>query len=173
MITRPLTITDNPAVYLLEKQNLTGPWTETMVKGELTNQYSLGYIALTHDDHPCGFILARLVVGEGEIIRFAVASEQRRQGIGTSLLLALLDELFTRRAEQCFLEVRAGNTPALRLYNSIGFTRAGLRKGYYHHPEEDGLILKKDLSAGCPRPGAPDENNSRFGYQRQTPSTSC
>jgi len=172
MIIRPLTMSDHPAVFLLEKQNLTGPWTQTMVKGELTNQHSLGFLALAFN-RPCGFILARLVADEGEIIRFGVASEQRRQGIGSSLLHALLDELLKRRAGQCFLEVRVGNIPALKLYDTMGFTRAGLRKGYYQHPDEDGLILKKDLSAGRPRPGAPDENNSRFGYQRQTPFTSC
>ena len=39
------------------------------------------------------------------------------------------------------LEVRAGNKIAINLYESLGFRTEGVRRGYYDHPKEDGLIM--------------------------------
>jgi ribosomal-protein-alanine N-acetyltransferase len=56
------------------------------------------------------------------------------------------------RAEilQCtcvFLEVRASNLAAYKLYEKAGFTEIGVRKGYYpgYIEAEDALVLVKQL----------------------------
>ena len=52
------------------------------------------------------------------------------------------------RAEAMFLEVAADNAPAIGLYQSAGFARVGLRKGYYPHPDgaKDALVMRRALN---------------------------
>ena len=170
MILRPLEPADLQSVLFLENQGMSNPWSEKMIREELANAHSFGYGA-PNENRLNGFVLARMVADEGEILRITVSSPQRRGGIGSSLLHAVLAELTARQAQTCFLEMRAGNTPAQALYTALGFTLIGCRKGYYAGSGEDALILQKDLSAGVLRPGAADENNSRFGHHRQATIT--
>ena len=53
-----------------------------------------------------------------------------------------------RRAKLCgvenfTLEVRESNLPAVRLYESLGFTVEGIRKNFYRDPAENALIMWK------------------------------
>jgi ribosomal-protein-alanine N-acetyltransferase len=45
------------------------------------------------------------------------------------------------------LEVRAGNAPAIALYEGEGFVRVGVRRGYYPAAggREDALLLRLEL----------------------------
>jgi ribosomal-protein-alanine N-acetyltransferase len=71
----------------------------------------------------------------------AVLPEARRQGIATALVRARLTWAAAHHAHHFSLEVRTGNTPAIRLYERQGFRSEGSRPRYYAHPEEDALIL--------------------------------
>ena len=42
-----------------------------------------------------------------------------------------------------FLEVRAGNVPAVGLYDSFGFREIDRRKNYYRNPDEDALVMRR------------------------------
>ena len=39
------------------------------------------------------------------------------------------------------LEVRESNLGARNLYDSYGFRQEAVRKGYYHNPAEDAIIM--------------------------------
>lgn len=45
--------------------------------------------------------------------------------------------------ERYILEARAGNEPALRLYEKAGFIRVGTRKNFYEQPVEDAVIMTR------------------------------
>lgn len=91
------------------------------------------------DDVLVGFASARqLVAAEAEILNIAVAPQHRRRGIGLMLMKALLERL----SGEIFLEVRASNAEAIRLYESLGFSRAGTRNLYYAAPDEDAIVLR-------------------------------
>jgi ribosomal-protein-alanine N-acetyltransferase len=81
------------------------------------------------------------IFDEVHVNNFAVHPQRRRQGIGTALLGHVLAEAARMGAPHATLEVRASNASAIALYEASGFTRSGLRRGYYTHPVEDALIL--------------------------------
>lgn len=92
-----------------------------------------------------GFLVARRVVNEIEILNFAVFSEARGRGIGAMLLRETLTWGETFGAEQVILEVRASNSAALRFYERHNFRIVGRRERYYSEPAEDALLLTANL----------------------------
>jgi ribosomal-protein-alanine N-acetyltransferase len=88
-----------------------------------------------------GFLVARRVAAELEILNFAVRADSRRRGIGRALLHAALDWGKSFHAEKAMLEVRASNLAALCFYERFDFQVAGRRLRYYASPVEDALLL--------------------------------
>jgi ribosomal-protein-alanine N-acetyltransferase len=84
---------------------------------------------------------------ELEILNLAVSPERRRQGLGRRLLQAALRLAAKGGIVNILLEVRAGNAPAVSLYESCGFQRVGLRKGYYADTGEDAHVYALALPA--------------------------
>ena len=86
-----------------------------------------------------GFLASRQVgPGEREILNLAVDPAERRKGIGR----ALLKHELARVPGAWFLEVRGSNLAAVKLYESIGFQRAGRRPDYYYEPAEDAIVMR-------------------------------
>jgi [ribosomal protein S18]-alanine N-acetyltransferase len=96
--------------------------------------------------HVIGFVAARRVADEGEILNIAVHPGFRRQGVASALLLAVLETLRSSAVTHVFLELRASNLPARALYEHHGFVPSGFRKAYYRDPVEDALRMQKDLT---------------------------
>jgi ribosomal-protein-alanine N-acetyltransferase len=71
----------------------------------------------------------------------AVHPEARRQGLGAALLRAILAWAAQNHARRLTLEVRAGNVPAIALYQRLGLRPEGRRPRYYSDPEEDASLL--------------------------------
>ena len=88
-----------------------------------------------------GFLVVRQVApNEREILNLAVDPAERRHGVARKLL-----ETELRRAKtQWFLEVRASNSSAIKLYESAGFREAGRRDSYYSNPAESGIVMMFD-----------------------------
>lgn len=91
-----------------------------------------------------------LMADEAHITTIAVREAYRRQGLGELLLFSIIDLARELKARIVTLEVRASNTAAQRLYTKHGFTRVGLRKGYYVdrgyqvENREDGLVMSTE-----------------------------
>ena len=86
-----------------------------------------------------GFLTARETgPGEHEILNLAVDPAERRKGLAR----ALLRDALARAKGAWFLEVRASNDAAIRLYESAGFQRAGLRPNYYENSPEDAIVMR-------------------------------
>lgn len=96
-----------------------------------------------------GFVVARRIGSDLEILNFAVRAEDRRRGIGAALLRAALDWGRSFGAAEAMLEVRASNLAALKFYERYGFEVTGRRPQYYTAPIEDALLLSAQLSRGA------------------------
>jgi ribosomal-protein-alanine N-acetyltransferase len=71
----------------------------------------------------------------------AVAPEHGNAGIGTMLLLKMLDEARLRGASRHFLEVRVSNEAAIAMYGKFGFRTIDLRRAYYPDNGEDAAVM--------------------------------
>ena len=85
------------------------------------------------------------VADEVQLIRIAVMSDQREQGIGTQLLARAIEEANDRKARYLHLEERESNTVALDLYQRAGFVVRTKREDAYSNPREDGYLLTREL----------------------------
>ncbi len=128
------------SVAALEKANFNDCWTEAAVRSELTNELALWLVAVENGT-VAGYVGSQTVLGEADMMNLAVAEPFRRRGIARALVEELMRQL---PAYQLTLEVRASNTAAIALYDSMGFQQVGRRKNYYRSPKEDALILRKE-----------------------------
>ncbi len=105
-----------------------------------------GILLVCEEARPAGFLAARKVADEAEILNIAVHRDFRRKGVASALLLAALDEFHQSAIARVFLELRESNLPALTLYDRHGFCPSGRRKAYYHHPTEDAVCMVRKLT---------------------------
>jgi [ribosomal protein S18]-alanine N-acetyltransferase len=103
-----------------------------------------GWIA-EDDCKVAGFVVARRVVSDVEILNFAVRLDLRRRGIGSALIGAVFEWGKSFGAEKVILEVRASNLGALHFYERFGFEVSGRRPRYYAAPGDDALLLTVNL----------------------------
>ncbi len=127
----------------MEGAAFTDPWSARSLESALDDEMNL-FLADVSEGKVRGYIIGSCDGFSGYIERIAVGNEFRRLGTGTLLLRAFSDAL-PDTAESISLEVRASNAPAIGLYGSFGFERAGVRRGMYSAPKEDGIVMIKAL----------------------------
>lgn len=154
---RPAGSADADALSGLESRCFSDPWSADAFREVLDSAICLGLVlSLGHEI--IGYLLARVVSGEGEILNLAVVPDERRKGAGSALLEDGLAELVRRGAREVFLEVRESNQAAQAMYQRRGFRVVGARQRYYRRPVEDALVLRLPLSA--PRQTGTDDVDS-------------
>ena len=140
----PMNETHVSAVAELEKLCFSAPWSERSIASELQNEYSL-WLVEERDGVAVAYVGSQSCPPEADVMNVAVAPAFRRQGVGEGLMVALMDSLRAKGMESLTLEVRASNSPAIALYDRLGFTEVGRRPNYYTDPREDALIMRKEL----------------------------
>lgn len=134
-----------PAVWEIEKENFTQPWSMTSFKDMMDSGYVMSFGALDSQGTIIGYALASYVADTGEILDIAVSAESKRRGVGGMLLDAVHSSLNIKGVSECFLEVRENNLPAIALYNKFGYAPVGVRKNYYTCPKENAIMMKKQF----------------------------
>lgn len=126
-------------VAMIEENCFLTTWTEQSIADSIRNDNAYFGVAYV-DNKPAGYMSIQVCCGEGDIMRVAVLPEFRRLGIGR----ALLEKCFlANKLDAVFLDVRENNVPAIRLYESFGFEKIGVRKNYYTNPTENAVMMKK------------------------------
>lgn len=95
-----------------------------------------------------GFVLARIVADEAEILTIAVAEARRGQRIGERLMEQVVVGALAQGAHSLFLEVAEDNVSAISLYLRMGFCEVGRRPAYYQRKTGPvaGLTMRLALS---------------------------
>ena len=134
---------DIPQIEEIEKRCFSLPWTAEQLAGQIKDAQHEFIAAISPDGTVLGYVGMMYVLDEGYISNVAVSPDWRRQGIGSALITRLCELCESLGLSFVTLEVRAGNTPAIALYEKHGFRCVGLRKNYYERPREDALIMTK------------------------------
>lgn len=95
-----------------------------------------------------GYCIYQIVFETAEIHRIGTHPSYARQGVAASLITALVNEMQHQHSDNLLLEVRADNTPAISLYQKMGFTAIDVRKGYYQTATGrcDAIIMQKQVA---------------------------
>ncbi len=154
-----MTTADLDRVLHIEEA-LFGPeaWSRQMLVGELGQQPASRYYLVAEDDDGIIIGYAGLLAAgaQADVLTIAVATGRWGQGIGSGLLAELMTEARRRACTEIFLEVRADNLRAQRLYQWRGFTEIGIRPGYYQPSGTDAIVMRRDLAGPAgPEPDVP------------------
>ncbi|HEY7483307.1 MAG TPA: ribosomal protein S18-alanine N-acetyltransferase [Streptosporangiaceae bacterium] len=150
MILREMTKADLPAVLELERALFPeDAWSEGMFRDELDQRpygrfYVLVELAELADGESgkvVGYAGLAAVDDTGDVQTIGVRHGHWGRGIGSALLTALLEEAATRGCTSVFLEVRADNERAKKLYRRFGFEEVGVRKRYYQPSGVDAIVM--------------------------------
>jgi ribosomal-protein-alanine N-acetyltransferase len=142
---------DLDQVLAIEQESFSQPWSRNLFLSEIRSvTVSTLLVALANDPavrRVTGYIVYWNVEDEMHILNLAVTSAFRRQGIARRLVLSGLLRAYERGARRAFLEVRASNLGAQKLYSGLGFTGSLMRRNYYDAPVEDALIMTLEQGA--------------------------
>jgi len=140
MIIREMVESDLPDICLIEREIFSDPWSEEDFHNSFTAQNN-GYLVAEVTGRIVGYCGYWGIVGEGYIYNVAVKKEFRKHQIGYLMLKEMIKQASDRGITAFTLEVRCSNEAAIRLYERLGFERAGLRKDFYSKPKEDAVIM--------------------------------
>lgn len=147
-----MTVGDLDEVLEIEAASHPTAWPRALFEGELGLAWArLRTLRSVSSGRMLGYIDFWLVHDELHVLNIAVAPRARRRGCARYMLEASIAEGVEQGVEYITLEVRIGNTGAIRLYESMGFEAVGRRRAYYSDTGEDALIMALEIESA---PGA-------------------
>lgn len=140
MILRRALSEDLDAVEEIERLSESNPWSRPMFESELERSDGRFWV-VDINEKILGFAVFRVMDDEAELLSLALHPDSRRRGWGRQILEEFMVDLKQAGVAELRLEVRSGNTPARKLYETLGFTEDGRRSNYYENPREDAILM--------------------------------
>ena len=138
---KPMTMDDLDAIMQIEPTIYSHPWT----RGNFSDSLKSGYSAwiMLQGKTLIGYALMMMVLDEAHLLNLSVAKPYQKQGFGRIMLEKMLTVAKQYHAANMFLEVRASNLAAIRLYESVGFNEMSIRRNYYPAKQgrEDAVLM--------------------------------
>jgi ribosomal-protein-alanine N-acetyltransferase len=125
-------------VLALEGSIFPEPWPEQVFRQELAGAGRV-YLVAEEEGQIIGYAGLMIVGEDAHITTIAVTEQRRAQGLGSRLMLALVDAALASKAKHLTLEVRVSNQEAQRFYRRFGMAPVGVRRNYYG--TEDALVM--------------------------------
>ena len=121
------------------------PWTPYMIAEELSSPASRYWIATDDSGDVVGYGGAKVGGDQADVMTIGVRTHARGQGIGATILDALLAWSREAGAREIFLDVRPSNESAIHLYETRGFVEIGRRPRYFRNPVEEAVEMRASL----------------------------
>jgi ribosomal-protein-alanine acetyltransferase len=143
---------DLAQVALIEARIFAFPWSFGNFSDSLAAGYDGWVFETTAEPHEMlGYAIVMWLPDEVHLLNLSVDAPVQGRGLGARMLEWLMADAARRGARSMLLEVRPSNTPALRLYERMGFARVGLRRRYYPSfggSREDAIVMTRLLRPG-------------------------
>lgn len=117
------------------------PWSASLFMSELALRGTRAYHVAKAGPAVVGYSGLMLGTEDAHVTTIAVDPDWHRRGIGTRLMLNMVQVALERGSRNMTLEVRVANTGAQALYHRFGYAPAGIRKNYYSETNEDALVM--------------------------------
>ncbi|TEW54727.1 ribosomal-protein-alanine N-acetyltransferase [Psychromonas sp. RZ22] len=136
-----MAISDIPDVINIESVAHTHPWSEKLFLSNFGKRY-INHV-LIKDNQIVGYFVASYVAGEVTLLNIAITPEVQGHGLGQYLLTYLKQFSVELEQQEIWLEVRASNLPAIKLYQKLDFVEVDIRSAYYptDNGREDAIIM--------------------------------
>ncbi|MCO6552880.1 MAG: ribosomal protein S18-alanine N-acetyltransferase [Gilliamella sp.] len=147
------TLTEHDLIETFELEQICHaiPWSKQTFFSNQGERY-LNF-KITINNQIVGFCICQYVADEANLFNIAIHPDFRKQGLARELLNHLIDALITIKSpcpiSTLWLEVRQSNTPAIKLYHTLGFNQITIRKNYYpttNGKQEDAIIMAYTLA---------------------------
>ncbi|GAA3614540.1 ribosomal protein S18-alanine N-acetyltransferase [Secundilactobacillus similis DSM 23365 = JCM 2765] len=142
--------TDIPEMLGIERAVYGGktPWDSAAFASELRRETDRLYLVMRRHDRLLAFIGCTFneVKSDAHITNIAVVPDYQSRGLGHFLIQIMIKKAQHLGLNQLSLEVRRSNVRAQALYQDLGFTKAGIKKGYYFGDHEDAVDMVLTLS---------------------------
>ena len=132
---------DMPEVLAAELASFEYAWTEDDFLRCLRQRNCIGMVAET-DEHVIGFMIYELHRNRLHILNFAVHPNARRTGIGTQMVVKLVNKLSTHRRQKISLAVRERNLEAQMFFRNHDFRATRVLRRYYEDSGEDAFQME-------------------------------
>lgn len=137
---RPMSEADLDTVVAIEQAAFSHPWTRKLFQDGLSSYQCW---LMFEDGVQVGHGVIQMILDEAHLLNITVRPQSQGRGLGLALLEHLMAEAHRLGGRECFLEVRASNHSAYRLYERFGFNEVGRRRDYYPaaNGREDALVM--------------------------------
>ncbi|BBP46495.1 ribosomal-protein-alanine acetyltransferase [Thiosulfatimonas sediminis] len=137
---------DLPEVLAIERQAYAFPWSQKGFENSLDQGLNFLFCAASGD--VLGYACVLTVLDEAHLLNFCIRGECQGKGQAKSAFMQLQQHLQAAQYQVMFLEVRESNHRARCLYQQLGFSEDGVRKGYYaaEDGKEDAILMSLSLS---------------------------
>lgn len=140
----PISKKDAPRVAKIEAECFSTPFKESDILEYIDNPI-WHFLVAKDEGELVGYISFTKILDECQIVNVATAEKSRGKGVGSALILTLLDYANKNGIKKLFLEVRASNVPAISLYKKFGFLAVGVSKNHYSLPTEDAILMNLEF----------------------------
>jgi ribosomal-protein-alanine N-acetyltransferase len=127
---RIATQNDLAAINRIENGSFVDPYPRRLLARLLSECPDSFLVAESEDGTIVGYCVASQEVGIVHLLSVAVLLEHRRRGIGSALIRKLIVSM-SPASKEMVLEVKVGNSEAIKLYEALGFKRLGVIEHYY------------------------------------------
>jgi ribosomal-protein-alanine N-acetyltransferase len=155
-----------PDILEIERTIFPTPWTHGMFEQELKagpspeGPGSYAMVAV-EGGRVLGYTVAWFVDEGVHLMNIAVRKDVQRRGVGRRLLRHLIRAARAAGKIVIILEVRTSNTGAQAFYESFGFAKFGVRRGYYADNREDAILMALDVARTRARRKSGKERGTR------------
>lgn len=154
---------DMPDVLRIEKSTYGRPWTDEDFLTCLRQRNCIGMVA-EYDQKIVGFMIYELHKSRLHILNFAVDPDVRRVGIGTQMVLRLIDKLSQQRRNEILIEIRERDLDTQLFFKKQNFRAVCVLRHHFDDTEEDAYTMQFRLDAqnGIAAEFAPRNRISEF-----------